>query len=146
MDYISENKSLFERDVRGRIVEDGKKIKNFDEECALFLSDLSKQGFWGGSESLKAVSLLYKANILIFNENGHFYFTNDAKITNDQSVIISFRCASGNVDAVRDHYDSVCEIRLNDIYICAKELLKRYMKSFSFKQNFANPDYVVVVE
>lgn len=121
-------------------------MEDFDEECALFLRNLSKQGFWGGSESLKAVSLIYKANILIFNEKGHFYFTNDAQITNNQCIIISFRCASGDKDAPRNHYDSVCEIQEEDVYICARELLKRYMKRNSFKQNCANPDYVVNVE
>lgn len=46
-------------------------ITDMDEECKSYVRNvLSKNGKWGGTEIIKAVSEIYGVNIIVFKENG----------------------------------------------------------------------------
>lgn len=139
--YIKENRGLFEHEIKGRLYESKsfKRNENFETQCNFFLNFcLSNSRFWGGSESIKAISQLYKVNIIIFNENGSCYIANKFDPTYEKLVAIAFRLAAPHVENKkkniernprRNHYDSVCKIEITDIYVCTKDLMKIILKT-----------------
>lgn len=80
--FLNDNLKRFEFELKNRIynmkekqiqkgVKRKVKIENFEEEAKKFLCDyLSKDAFWCGSETIKAVSLMHNVNILTIQENG----------------------------------------------------------------------------
>lgn len=64
--YIKNNYTEFEFVLKGSVYEHfddlKEKVKDIDEECEIYLEDLEKDEHWGGSETIKAVSQIYKAN------------------------------------------------------------------------------------
>lgn len=54
-------------------------------------TDLSKHGEWGGSESLLALTNMFKVNILIFRENGPFTFSFGFNRNFDRTVLLAYR-------------------------------------------------------
>lgn len=83
---------------------------------------MPQPGCWGGFESLKAITNVYKINIFIFCENGDYYFADRFNDEYDKSVFIAFREASGKnrTDTNRNHYDSACQIDTNVLSECSK--------------------------
>lgn len=127
--YIKNNLSSFKHELKERIyaIKDTEtrakeKIKiDFEKEFEEFLSNhLSKNGFWGGSESIKAISLMHKTNILLINEGGMISFANGFERDFKTTVIVAYRLnkffrsviSSGGI---RNHYDSVVNIETDSI-------------------------------
>lgn len=122
VNYIRNDLSLFEHELKGAIYheksikgENGK-IGDFETESLDFLANfLSKNSYWGGSESIKAVSLQYKVNILLFNENDAIYFANSFQSEYTATLLLAYRLdphfdAFGSSGSRRNHYDSVTSI------------------------------------
>lgn len=126
--HIKRNFKSFENVLIER-VHDWKRsstILDVQKECNIFLNKcLPKPGFWGGSETIKAVAEIYNTNVFIFYENGPVYISYD--LLNVRSVAVAYRMATHIKDqCVRNHYDSVCGIKSNEIYkIIKKEMHKR---------------------
>lgn len=151
VEYIQANVGAFERYIKGRLYEmsDESKEANSSE---FFLSNyLARPGFWGGMESLKAVSEIFNVNILIFNENGAFHSVNDLNFEHGRSVAIAFRNSAGqqkkkkmynNID--RNHYDSVTKISQADIYKCARELMKMHAQNNLHKELCEKNEPVII--
>lgn len=135
--YIKENFSLFAHAIKGRVLEHNNNALDVDVNTASSLlvnQLLPKSGYWGGFESMKAISLLYKINILIFSEDGDFYFANGFNADHERSVFLAFRDAnkletkaknSNNAkkkknSSPKNHYDSVVDIDTNLISECSK--------------------------
>lgn len=95
-------------------------------ECKEFVRNiLSKDGFWGGHETIMAASNIYQTNIIIINENGHAYLASDNQIYT-QTIAIAFRTGyDKNHQVIRNHYDSVCEINSADISVITESICKR---------------------
>lgn len=86
--FIRENLELFEFELRGclydmkkskkeKMLLSKKTFEELREEFNNYLSNkIAVDCAWGGSESIKAVSLLFKVNILIINENESIYYAN----------------------------------------------------------------------
>lgn len=71
--FIKDNYVQFEHELKGCVFDlDYRPIINdIENECQLYVHNiLTKDGSWGGSESIKAVSSIYSVNILMFNEYG----------------------------------------------------------------------------
>lgn len=142
--YIRKNPTLFKSELESRIFAKKKPqmIQSMDTEMEMILGDLSRDGIWGGDESLKAVKYLYKRNILVITELGDFYFACPFEETFEAMLILAFR-VKGNIDRNekkipnidRDHYDSVIHIEPSDIFSISEELSKRLKKGYSLKQN-----------
>lgn len=133
--FISENLSKFEHELKGRIDKVCTKTKSLKEQYEMFLENkLSRDGTWGGTESLKAIKLLHGVNILIINESGEYYFVDSYDDTFDleKILILAFRVKS-NIDKSlknikngnRDHYDSVVYIEPADVLSISEELIRK---------------------
>lgn len=94
-------------------------------ECKLFVKlYLSKNGKWGGAETMQAVSELEQVNIVVFNEDGPCYVLNSG--TYDRSVCVAYRLAiSPDAKIIRDHYDSVCEQNSTVLYETSQAIENR---------------------
>lgn len=136
--FIRENYALFANAIKGRIFDRLSKNKEnivklktgeikIDQECSIFVNHcLPKQGFWGGFESLKAISQIYKINILVFSENSGYYFADRFNAGYDRSVFIAFRNVNelaenrAAADTEKNHYDSVVDVCSELISECSK--------------------------
>lgn len=93
-------------------------IEDMATECKMYvrhvLSRESQSNSWGGQETLKAVSEIYRVNIITINENG--------------TCVIAIAWRTGfiqNGKEIRNHYDSISDISANDIYTVANFLINR---------------------
>lgn len=140
--FISANIPLFELDLKGHILDKkNKKIENLGNEYQHFLdTKLSKDGKWAGTESLRAIRLLYKVNILIVNEQGEYYFANtfDENLDSNSLLILAFRVTAGitasekNItNENRNHYDSGIYIEPTNVFSMAEVLFDKLQKSRS---------------
>lgn len=145
--FISTNISLFRSELENRVYDKDGKNKDFsmDDEIHKFIASLFNNGVWGGAESLKAIHLFHKCNILVISELGGFYFANPFNQSFKSILTIAFRVKGqnyrtkknvSNID--RDHYDSVIDIEPNDIFSIAEalsETVKRIHNNKSLKND-----------
>lgn len=100
----------------------GKKITNLVKEIQHYLKKLSNDRFWAGNESLHAISIMYKKNIVIINENDKpnmiLKFNPDFK----ESIIIF-------LNASRNHYESVVNADTQVISAMAADIIENETKS-----------------
>lgn len=157
--FIKQNYSSFANAIKGRIFdrlskndENIVKIKTgeikIDQECSIFVNHcLPKQGFWGGFESLKAISQIYKTNILVFSENSGYYFAERFNAGFDRSVFIAFRHVNvleeiqAAADVEKNHYDSVVDVCPELISECSKGCAELLAKA----ENKINSDSIVSI-
>lgn len=93
-------------------------IKDMDPECIRFLEELEKPSSWGGSETMRAVSEIKRVNILIVNEeNGFYYHSFEPRFA--RTIVVAYRLPqkNANKNARRNHYDSLTELKQEDIYL-----------------------------
>lgn len=146
--HIKENLSLYERDIKGRIYEQSPKNRIYDvsKRYIEFLDEfLAKDGFWAGSESLKAIAVMMQTNIIVFNEKGDVYFGNKYDPNYKRSIMIVFRITDHQNNDLsnsnRNHYDSVSKVCDQGILKTAERLIKKYSNSL-FLQN--NSDIIII--
>lgn len=140
VEYIEKHLSDFKQALKGRILsikeeKCGKQTKievgNFEKEAKEFLENsLSKNGFWGGAESLKAVSLIHECNILMIRERETVHFTNGFNTNLGKTAIIAFRYNKAfgkvaNSGETWNHYDSVVNINTDNILKISKAMAAR---------------------
>lgn len=125
---IQQNITVYYHELKGRIfdIKDEQKINgehsdsdsiDMEKEIQFFVHQLlPKNGYWGGSESIKAVSDLYNVNIILFFENESFTVVFEDGMKYEKTIAVAFRYG---IDGVRNHYDSVTDIASNDIYTMA---------------------------
>lgn len=98
-------------------------------------TDLSKNGEWGGSESLLAVANMFEVNILVFRENGPFSFSFGFNRNFDRTVFLAYRI--GGIDEngapKYNHYESVCAIDEELLYKCAQTIGSKMDQQFDCK-------------
>lgn len=131
-EHITSNFETFKHELQGRVYEKASKnIGDMDIECRAILNDLKHQQCWGGSETLKCVSQLYKVNIAIFTESGDCYAGNGIDSDFDQTLLLCYRLDAGSADHQinYNHYDSIYDMDLNTVYSAAKILCTRAFQS-----------------
>lgn len=112
-EFIRSNFDEFRRNISDRISEKIPKKKNPTyEDCTIFLDEcVSKDGKWCGSETLKALTIMLKSNIVVFNEKGSVYFAHKFQPEFDQTFMIAFRIANPLIPNLtntnRNHYDMI---------------------------------------
>lgn len=140
--HIRENFEKYEADIMNRIYEKCNKkkseIEDIKNECEKYIDGLSNQGNWGGLETVKAISAIFKANVIIFNEGGVVYAGNsfDPLYENIISLVyrFSYRLDEGYApSSERNHYDSVVGITDDVLNECCWLLIRNYTKTCSFK-------------
>lgn len=124
--YINENFAQFTHELKGCVfdLKTKNEIDSMENECHSYVDHiLSKDGSWGGSESIKAVSAMHSVNILLFNEFGSCYYVNGFNSEYNKTVAIAYRLECGsNSKLKRNHYDSVTKIRQDDLFTCSRLL------------------------
>lgn len=125
VEYIQQNAKSFDHEIKGRVYEniDNRNIVRSqpDEkidiagECSFFINRLlSRDKYWGGAETLRAVSEIYSVNIIVFYEEEKYQVV--SKIF-DKTISVAFRLRTSTKNSVvRNHYDSVTDIDATDIY------------------------------
>lgn len=106
--YVKAHLPHFEHEIKGRILEEEVNISDYDRQCEKFLEKLAKHGFNGGKESLKAIAILKKVNIVVFNEHGPCYLANRFEPDYDRTIFMAFRGHGPNLKRI--HYDSVISL------------------------------------
>lgn len=124
-----ENFVSFQKLLMDRILETKSKNQIVDStaECKKFVTDfLSQKGAWGGAESIKAISDLYRTNIITFYEDESVYFVGGKEGAYNQTIAIAFRIGFvDNGKPIRNHFDSVCNMNSSDISTVTDIVVKR---------------------
>lgn len=129
--HIRQNMERFEFVIRQRILDElptnsDKKVRVSLANCQRLVDDhLTRSTFWGGTESLMAISEMKQLNIFIINENDNFQFVNGFNPNFQHTVCIAYR-------SHRKHYDSITEINTNNLFGCAEHLVKFVRPKQSF--------------
>lgn len=131
--YVKENYALFAHDITGRLLDQNPKNKDNDKDCMIFVNQVLPQpGCWGGTESLKAISIVYRINILVFCEDGDYYYATKFNADYERSVFIAFRDVNKRgrnpAGVKRNHYDSVVAIDEGIISECSKRCAEVLLK------------------
>lgn len=91
VEHIQNNIDQYAQTLKYRYSDGGDVQKSGSE----FIStDLCKEGVWGGSETLVATTQLFEVNIVVFNENGPFYFA----VPYQQNTVVLFSSHIGLLD------------------------------------------------
>lgn len=119
--HIEKNLKRYISDVKLTMTENIARYKNVNlkditkKQCREYVEkEMIKDDNWGGGESLKAFSELYKTNILILMENSnhhHYYPKFEEKYV--KTIILAFR-----LDCFKrkyNHYESVVSIDQNNL-------------------------------
>lgn len=82
---------------------------------------------------MKAISRMNRVNILVFNENGDMYAAPRLNMDYVRCIFVAFSGCSdaSNSNMGRNHYDSICQIKQDDIFSCVKDLLQMHQKQQS---------------
>lgn len=129
--YINCNMKDFLFEIGGRIQEDEEQrdgcVKSegiTEENCFEFLNTLlGRDYFFGGAETLKAITFIHKVNILVFLESGPAYFPLGFNSNNHKTVFIAYRLKPYSND-VRNHYDSVAEVDSKILFDVVNAVIK----------------------
>lgn len=129
--YILDNYSKFSHQLRDRVydLKESENIDNIDTECKLFVRlVLSRNGTWGGAETIHAVSELKQVNIVLFNEDGPCYMLTNMNANYDRTICIAYRQARNEcgevIKSLRNHYDSVCDVSSTVLFDAAQIIAK----------------------
>lgn len=145
--HINENLRNYERELLGRIYESRQRQGNTskieeNEKNGLFndfLSNyLSKQYKWGGSESIKALSEMFRANVIIFKEGEEIYFGNSFNSLYEDIIVLLYGIrGQNNQNKNHNHYDSIVKLNEDALLKCTSKLMKNDAKKCSLK-NISN--------
>lgn len=113
-----------------RFRENKKNIEHQDDltsECKLYVHHgLSRDRHWGGLESIKAVSCVYRVNVVVLNENGTCYMIKGTDDEYSRTIAIAYRLrCTGDGEYALCHYDSVSEMDSNSIYSASEFITKK---------------------
>lgn len=129
IDYIlkSDNFESFQFMLQDRVYERNNeqksKILNIKDECKNYVQYvLSREGEWGGYETIIAASRIHSTNIIIIDEVGSYYISSDTNRMYDRSIVLAYRMGAKNI---RNHYDSVCDIESTSMYKITNVITKR---------------------
>lgn len=106
VEYILANFPPFEFILKDRIYElkAASEISDITTECKSYVRDvLSRNGEYGGFETIQALSEIYKINIITFLEDDTFSFHNKENVCN-KTIALAYRFGYEQGQRVRNHY------------------------------------------
>lgn len=99
---------------------------------------LPKKNTWGGSEAIYTAMMIYKINVLMFNEYGRFYFPYGFDPSAQRIILLAYRLGDATKSKRKspsnkyEHYDSVINIDSQNIsFICdtLSEIIRKQNQS-----------------
>lgn len=135
--YIIINMKDFLYDIAGRIQEEEEESLGFvktkwcnikEDDCIKFVKNrLVKDNFYGGSESVKAITYMHNINVMVINEMGPPYFPLGFNANYHKTIFIAYRLKPNSND-VRNHYDSVAEVNTKILFDVVKVVIDSEVK------------------
>lgn len=127
----TENYPMYAVALQDRVSElkDLADVTDLNAECKIFVRHvLSREGKWGGLESIKAISFMHRVNVLVINECGIPYLIKGSKEAYDRTLLIAYRLNRDAVAAAHNynHYDSIIDMRSDDIFSLADFIVNRF--------------------
>lgn len=126
---LDENYQYFYLAVESRLVEELKRpIKEDEDPKKIFRSKYKNDGYWGGFETLSAVSMMFDVNIMIINEKGDYYYATNFNKNYEKTIILAYRLRkvpATILNQPRIHYDSVIHIDQNDLFFMTKTIARK---------------------
>lgn len=125
---VPENFPSYQYNLQDRVFELKKKKKSqfedLEQECKIYVREvLSKSGEWGGPETIRAVSNMYKTNIAVFEEDGACCIFKSQEKNFNRTIMIAYRYALNEYnERVYNHYDSITDMDPDDILTSANSL------------------------
>lgn len=96
---------------------------SIETKCKMWVRHvLSRQGNWAGIESIKAVSHIYRVNVVTFHECGTVTMVQAAKQHFDRTIILAYRFYLKDDERIYNHYDSICDMD-SDTILTASEFI-----------------------
>lgn len=124
-----DNFPSFRFTLQDRLYENKKadEITDMESECKFYVRYiLSRDGKWGGYETIRAISEIYRVNVLIFNEEGTCTLHQNHQQKFENTIALAYRIGFiENGEVIRNHYDSVSEMTADDIFTTTDMLTKR---------------------
>lgn len=88
--------------------------------------NLSRQGSWGGIETIKAVSQMYRVNVVLFDECGIVQMIQGAKEQYERTILLAYRFyLNEQHERVYNHYDSVCDMESDTIHVATEFIINK---------------------
>lgn len=114
-EYLHELKSLNSDDT------------SLETKCKMWVRHiLSRQGSWGGIETIKAVSLIHRVNVVIFDECGIVQMVQGAKEQYDRTILIAYRFYLNEQNKrVYNHYETVCDMESDTIHAASEFIMNK---------------------
>lgn len=117
--YISENFSTFKLALEQHVFDEFRvDSDDTEEKCKEIISKLSRDGCWGGHESLVAATMLFNINILIVYEGGYFIYNEPFDMNRKRTILLAYRKNKNSIQ--HTHYESILHINQNDVYTMTK--------------------------
>lgn len=132
VDHIADKLDDYKQILKGRLIEEDEQydeLKPEDEinaDCKDFISKLLEPGEWGGSETMRATSEIFKVNIVVFIERGELHFPCGFNETFGRSIFLAYRLGGR---LIHNHYDSVCSVKEELLYQFSSISAKNFEKS-----------------
>lgn len=127
---LPENFSLFEFALQERVkeIKNEDSITDFTTECKLYVRHvLSRSGKFGGLESIKAVSDMYKVNVLVFDGNDSCHIIRGSAKNYNRTILIAYRLTNNATgEKNRMHYDSISDIDSKSIFASADTIINKW--------------------
>lgn len=114
VDYILANFESFQFNLRDRVYESksANEISDMAAECKSYVRNvLSRNGHYGGFETIKAVAEMYKVNVLTFIEGEECSFYSTTKIPNKTITLAWRNGLACDGQQIKNHYDSVYDVK-----------------------------------
>lgn len=130
VEYILGNFESFEFILKDRVydLKEASEISDISAECKSYVQFvLSRNGEYGGFETIKALSELYKVNILTFLEDSSCAFHNKEKI-HEKTIAIAYRFWNKDGQRTRNHYDSVYDMNPEYILAASESVVSKQME------------------
>lgn len=141
--YISDHLDMFKDALKDRLLEGGltKDLSQLEENCGAYLENkLSKDGCWGGTESLRAISAMNQVNILILNEDGSCNLVVRFNSEYERTIILSYRSIGGKK---KNHFDSIVDIEESFLIKLTEHLIALEKKNVEFQNEILNCKNIV---
>lgn len=124
-----ENFHLYETMLHDRVSQKkSESAASLTAECKLFVRHgLSRQGKWGGLETIKAVSNEYHVNVVIFNEHKSCNMITGSD-EYKQALVIAYR-EDNHTNGNYNHYDSVSDMQSDDIYAAVDFIINKHSQN-----------------
>lgn len=125
-----DNFPLYERFLHDRVSElkNIKDAETISDKCKLFVrQNLSREGSWGGMETIRAVSVLHRVNVLVINEFGTSYLIKGTAEKYDRTILIAYRMSYDDAgECCYNHYDSISDMGSDDMFSVADAALYKF--------------------